>query len=115
MSIKRLSFFVARPDLSQLSRFRLAVSLVNAGYGVLPRRANAAVDFRCDSERSCRCCGESWKRFTHRTPARGVAPRERRADHELSLVEQHQGDDNEAHMPGEQQGCNRHAVDEAFL
>ena len=59
--------------------------------------------------------GESWKRITRPDPARCVVPRERRADHELDLVEQHQRDDDEPDVPGEQQGSDRDAVGEAFL
>jgi hypothetical protein len=78
---------------------------------------NAAADFSdaYDTERSGGGCGEAWKRFTRRAPARCVVSCERRADHELNLMEHHQWYDNEPNVPGEQQGCYRHAAGEAFL
>ena len=68
-----------------------------------------------DTERSGGSSGKTWKRFARSDPTRRVVPRERRADHELDLVEQHQRDDDKPDVPGEQQGCDRDAVDEAFL
>jgi hypothetical protein len=67
------------------------------------------------SRRSDGRCRKSCLPFSRRDPACCVVARERRADHELDLVEQHQRDDNEPHMPSEQQARDGHAVDEAFL
>lgn len=119
ISIKRLALFVAARLDAICGHQGFAV---NAGYALIflascRGERNATVDFSDadDTEHSGGGCGETWKRFSRRDPACCVVPRERRADHELHLVEQHQRDDNEPHMPGEQQGCDRHAVDEAFL
>ena len=79
-------------------------------------RKAAADFFGADhTERSGRGCGETWKRFTRLYPARRVVSCERRADHELDLMEHHQWYDDEPNVPGEQQRCYWQAAGEAFL
>jgi probable HAF family extracellular repeat protein len=66
------------------------------------------------SPRSGACRGEAGNGPGHFPPA-GVAARERRTDHQLHLVKQHDRDDGEPDMAGEQHGCNRHSGRQAFL
>src|ERR1700694_1664504 len=55
-------------------------------------------------------CRKRCMPFTRRAPARRVVSCERRADHELNLMEHHQWYDHEPNVPGEQQGCYRQAA-----
>ena len=81
-------------------------SLASLTMSLPPKEKSSETDRRCSVVRAVPCI---------HSPARCVVPCERRADHELNLMEHHHWNDHEPDLPCEQQGCYRQAAGEAFL